>query len=112
MVIYHYTYEGCRPLGTDNYWESATCRLQLDSNGNLPTQFSVCRGSLITGKPGQLGKASNFFNQDDLVITKCDSNDIKFRVPGGTVSECGRGRLRLEEPDLTGRAGKALREGD
>ncbi len=102
MVIFHYTYEGCMPMGSDNYWESGTCRLQLDHNGNLPTQFSVCRGALITGKPGQIGKAGNFFNQDDLVITKCDSNDIKFQVPSGTVSECSRLKLRLPELEQSG----------
>jgi hypothetical protein len=60
MLIYHYTYQGCLPFeGTDNYWESATCRLQLDHNGNLPTQFSVCRGSLIIGKP-TVGNAGTF----------------------------------------------------
>jgi hypothetical protein len=30
FVIFHYTYEGCRPLGSENYHESATCRLELD----------------------------------------------------------------------------------
>jgi hypothetical protein len=100
MVIFHYTYEGCMPLGSDNYYESGTCRLQLDHNGNLPTQFSVCRGALITGKPGLAGKAGNFFNHDDLVITKCDSNDIKFQVPSGTVSECWTElRMRLQSFD-------------
>ena len=99
MVIYHYTYEGCMPLGSDNYYESGTCQLQLDHNGNLPTQFSVCRGTVITGKPGQVGKVGNFFYTDDLVITKCDSNDIKFRVPGGTISECRGLKLRLQSPD-------------
>ena len=96
MVIFNYTYDACRPLGSNNYFESGTCRLQLDHNGNLPTQSSVCRGAVITGKPGQLGKAGNFFNQDDLVITKCDSNSLEFRVPGGLLSECGTGRLRLQ----------------
>jgi hypothetical protein len=100
MVIFHYTYEGCRPLGRDNYFESGTCRLQLDQNGNLPTQFSVCRGALITGRPGLTGKAGNFFNHDDLVITKCDSNDIKFQVPSGSVSECWTElKLRLQSSE-------------
>jgi hypothetical protein len=99
MVIFHYTYEGCRPLGRDNYFESGTCRLQLNRDGNLPTQFSVCRGALITGRPGLVGKAGNFFNTDDLVITKCDSNDIKFQVPSGSVSECWT-ELKLRLPSL------------
>jgi hypothetical protein len=106
MVIFHYTYEGCMPLGGDNYYESGTCRLQLDNNGNLPTQFSVCRGALITGKPGQPGKAGNFFNHDDLVITKCDSDqDIRFQVPSGNVSECWTElRLRLQNSEQPGQS--------
>jgi hypothetical protein len=97
MVIFHYTYEGCLPLGSDNYFESGTCRLKLDPNGNLPTQFSRCRGALITGKPGQPGKVGNFANTDDLVITKCDSEtDINFQVPSGEVDECRDFKLRLQ----------------
>ena len=67
-----------------------------------PHRSSVCRGTVITGKPGQVGKVGNFFYTDDLVMTKCDSNDIKFRVPGGSISECRRGlKLRLQSPDQT-----------
>jgi len=101
MVIFHYTYDACRPLGRDNYFETGTCRLQLDRNGNLPTQFSVCRGAVIGGVSGQVGKVGNFFNQDDLVITKCDSDSLEFRVPGGLLSECfgDRGKLRLPSSD-------------
>jgi hypothetical protein len=88
------------PLGSDNYFESGTCRLQLSRNLGLPTGFSVCRGALVTGKPGQVGKAGNFFNHDDLVISTCDSNDIKFRVPDGTVAECWTElKLRLQSYD-------------
>ena len=97
MVLFHYTYEGCMPLGSDNYFESGTCRLQLNRDLGLPTQFSVCRGALITGKPGVSGKAGTFFNQDDLVITKCDSdNDINYQVPSGQVADCSQFKLRLQ----------------
>ena len=99
FVIYHYTYEGCRPLGSDNYFELGTCRLELSRDLGLPTGFSVCRGALVTGKPGQAGKAGNFFNHDDLVISSCDSNDIKYRVPDGLVSECWT-ELKLRTPKL------------
>jgi hypothetical protein len=95
MVIFHYTYDACRPLGSNNYFESGTCRLMLDHNGNLPTQFSRCRGTLLTGKPGQIGKVGNFANTDDLVITKCDTNnDINFQVPSGVVDDCREFKLR------------------
>ena len=100
FVIYHYTYEGCMPLGGDNYFESGTCRLELSRSLGLPTGFSVCRGALVTGKPFQVGKAGNFFNHDDLVISSCDSNDIKFRVPDGLVAECWTElKLRLPSSD-------------
>jgi hypothetical protein len=42
-IVYHYTYDGC----TGNYFESGTCRLQLNGDGqhpgDLPTGGSTCR---------------------------------------------------------------------
>ena len=99
FVIFHYTYDACIPLSGGNYFESATCRLELSRDLRLPTTYSVCRGALITGIPGQTGKAGNFSNTDDLVISSCDSNDIKFRVPDGTISECSGFGLRLQNSD-------------
>jgi hypothetical protein len=104
FVIFHYTYEGCMPLGSDNYFESGTCRLQLSRDLGLPTAFSACRGAVLSGKPGQAGKVGNFFYTDDLVITSCDSNDIKFRVPDGEISECNGFGLRLQNSDQPGRS--------
>ena len=80
FVIFHYTYDACMPLGSNNYFESATCRLQLSRDLGLPTAFSHCRGTVTSGKPGEVGKVGNFYYTDDLVISSCDSNDIKFRV--------------------------------
>ena len=100
MVIFHYTYDACRPLGRENYFESGTCRLGLDRNGNLPSQFSRCRGTFLMGRPGQVGRVGNFANQDDLVMTKCDTNaDINFQVPSGAVDECRefRGRQSFDD---------------
>ena len=88
FVIFHYTYDACMPLGSNNYFESATCRLQLSRDLGLPTAFSHCRGTITSGKPGEVGKVDNFYYTDDLVISSCDSNDIKFRVPDGEISEC------------------------
>jgi hypothetical protein len=100
FVIFHYTYDACIPFGSDNYFESGTCRLELSRDLGLPTAFSVCRGAVITGKPGQAGKVGNFGPYtDDLVISSCDSNDIKFRVPDGTISECRGSKLRLQSSD-------------
>ena len=80
FVIFHYTYDACMPLGSNNYFESATCRLQLSRDLGLPTAFSHCRGTVTSGKPGEVGKVGNFYYTDDLVISSCDSNDIKFRA--------------------------------
>lgn len=96
FVIFHYTYDACMPLGSNNYFESATCRLQLSRDLGLPTAFSHCRGTITSGKPGEVGKVDNFYYTDDLVISSCDSNDIKFRVPDGEISECRGFGLRLQ----------------
>jgi len=96
FVIFHYTYDACMPLGSNNYFESATCRLQLSRDLGLPTAFSHCRGTVTSGKPGEVGKVDNFYYTDDLVISSCDSNDIKFRVPDGEISECRGFGLRLQ----------------
>ena len=99
FVIFHYTYDACMPLGSNNYFESATCRLQLSRDLGLPTAFSHCRGTVTSGKPGEVGKVGNFYYTDDLVISSCDSNDIKFRVPDGEISECRGLGLRLQNSD-------------
>ena len=99
FVIFHYTYDACMPLGSNNYFESATCRLQLSRDLGLPTAFSHCRGTITSGKPGEVGKVDNFYYTDDLVISSCDSNDIKFRVPDGEISECRGFGLRLQNSD-------------
>jgi hypothetical protein len=89
-------------LGSNNYFESATCRLQLSRDLGLPTAFSHCRGTVTSGKPGEVGKVGNFYYTDDLVISSCDSNDIKFRVPDGEISECRGLGLRLQNSDQLG----------
>ena len=61
--------------------------------------FSHCRGTVTSGKPGEVGKVGNFYYTDDLVISSCDSNDIKFRVPDGEISECRGFGLRLQNSD-------------
>jgi len=102
FVIFHYTYDACMPLGSNNYFESATCRLQLSRDLGLPTAFSHCRGTVTSGKPGEVGKVGNFYYTDDLVISSCDSNDIKFRVHDGEISECRGLGLRLQNSDQLG----------
>jgi hypothetical protein len=111
FVIFHYTYDACIPFRGGNYFESGTCRLQLSRDLGLPTAYSVCRGALITGIPGQVGNAGNFSNTDDLVISSCDSNDIKFRVPDGTISECFGFGLRLQSSDQPSRSPEQPKSG-
>jgi len=41
FVIFHYTYDACMPLGSNNYFESATCRLQLSRDLGLPTRSAT-----------------------------------------------------------------------
>jgi hypothetical protein len=70
-VIFHYTYDGC--LGPASYFESATCRLQLQ-NGNLPTTFGSCRGTA-----NQSG-----FVDDSAILQSCDN----VQVPNDTAALC------------------------
>jgi hypothetical protein len=74
-MIYHYTYDGC--LGPNRYFESATCRLQL-RDGNVPTTFGGCRGTVNnTG-----------FTDDSLVAEFCNGEDVALRVPNDLPALC------------------------
>jgi hypothetical protein len=72
-IIFHYTYDGC----TANYFESATCALQIQ-NGNLPTVSSSCRGT-ANGSP--------FQEVNDAVLEPCEVTAI----PGGGGGRCTGG---------------------
>jgi hypothetical protein len=76
-VIFHYTYDAC--IGhPGSYFESATCRLQLN-NGNLPTTSSSCRGKVNNGD----------FADSTLKLWSCDAdNDVSLRVPNDTPALC------------------------
>ena len=76
-LIYHYTYDACigRP---GSYFESATCRLQLN-NGNLPTTFASCRGKVNNGD----------FADTTLKLWSCNADtDVSLRVPNDTAALC------------------------
>ena len=76
-VVFHYTYDAC--VGhPGSYFESATCRLQLN-NGNLPTTSSSCRGKVNNGD----------FTDSTLKLWSCDAdNDVSLRVPNDTAALC------------------------
>jgi hypothetical protein len=77
-IVFHYTYDAC--IGPGHYFESATCRLQIQ-NGDLPTVSSTCRGTLADG--------SGFFEVDDAKLEYCDG--AKFPVLGGGGGQCFAG---------------------
>jgi hypothetical protein len=79
-VILHYSYEAC--MGPESYFESGTCRLQLD-NGNLPTTGSSCRGTYVGAT-----SVGQFHNDNDAVLEPCEGNDVNWRVPNDPASLC------------------------
>jgi hypothetical protein len=87
-IIFHYTYDAC--IGPGHYFESATCRLQIQ-NGDLPTVSSTCRGTLAGG--------SGFFEIDDAVLEYCDGT--KFPVLGGGGGQCFAGGFRHNRIEQT-----------
>jgi hypothetical protein len=87
-LVYHYTYDGC----TGDYFESGTCRLQLNE-GNLPTTSSTCR---IT-----LGGGVFYLEIDDLQIWTCDGSQGSLRVPGGGGGQCFAGGRRRSGPTVS-----------
>lgn len=72
-IVFHYTYNAC---GGD-YFESATCRIQLDDNNQ--TASSSCRGTLANG--------AAFRELNDAVIETCTG----LVVPGGGGAACWGG---------------------
>jgi hypothetical protein len=76
--ILHYSYHSAFPLRSsiDSYFESGFCRFQFHARP-LPAPGG-CRGTVVTGKVGQVGRASSF--RQGATIFKCD-----VKVPGGVV---------------------------
>jgi hypothetical protein len=88
-IIFHYTYNGC----ASNYFESATCRIQLDDSNRATS--SSCRGTLANGSP--------FTEIDDAVIETCSG----IVIPGGGGAQCSGGfshRTGVAAPPTSGRA--------
>lgn len=99
-LVFQYTYDACS--GPGGYFESATCRIDLEiPSGNLPdqpsNQNSWCNGvyvSLSSNKSGPLTQ----FNDSSLKAWNCAGGP--FVVPGGGSTQCFARRLRAatEEP--------------
>jgi hypothetical protein len=92
-IIFHYTYNGC----SSDYFESATCRIQLDDRNR--TASSSCRGTLSSGTP--------FIENNDAVIEMCSGNII----PGGGGGQCSGGfshRTGVQVPPTSGRAARPI----
>jgi hypothetical protein len=90
-IIFHYTYNGC---GSD-YFESATCRIQLDDSNQ--TTSSSCRGTLSNG--------TAFRELNDAVIETCSG----LVIPGGGGAACWGGfshRTGAEVPPTSGGAAR------
>jgi hypothetical protein len=83
-ILFHYTYHSC--LGP-NYFESGTCRMQLDDNNNFVS--STCRGTFATN-----GGMSTFLVIDDGVVESCTG----IVVPGGGGGACFGSFFHLVPP--------------
>jgi hypothetical protein len=93
-IVFHYTYDAC--IGPGSYFESATCRLQLNNDGNFPTVSGVCRG-MLAGGSGPNHPLTAFLD-DTPKIDQCVAVD----VPGGGGGQCfagGKGFLHKELDD-------------
>jgi hypothetical protein len=86
-LVYHYTYNSC----VGSYFESATCRLELESNGDLPaqksnSQSSSCSGVAVNLMTGQSGPLGGWSYSNDLKAWNCSPGP--FAVPGGGGAQC------------------------
>ena len=77
-VVFQYTLDSCVGIAGSSYFESATCRLQLQDRG-LPTTSSSCRGT---------ANGSGFLAVDDAVLFSCSG----MTVPGGGGGQCVAGQ--------------------
>jgi hypothetical protein len=93
-LVFQYTYDACS--GPGGYFESATCRIDIGLNGDLPAakpsdQNSWCNGVYAGLAPNQSGSLTQF-NDHTLKVWSCTGGP--FAVPGGGSAQCFAGRLR------------------
>jgi hypothetical protein len=93
-LVFQYTYDACS--GPGGYFESATCRIDLEvPSGNLPNQpsnqNSWCNGVYVSLPSNQSGPLTQF-NDSTLKAWNCTGGP--FVVPGGGSAQCFARRLR------------------
>ena len=101
-LVFQYTYDAC--TGPGGYFESATCRIDLEvPSGNLPdkpsNQNSWCNGVYVSLPSNQSGPLTQF-NDSTLKAWNCTGGP--FVVPGGGSAQCFARRLRdrtVDPPD-------------
>lgn len=92
LLILQYTYTAC--AGPGSYFESATCRIRLLDQGDLPrepdpNQVSRCNGVYADPQTGNTGPLIQF---TDSTLKAWNCNNFP-EVPGGDVVACfPRGR--------------------
>jgi hypothetical protein len=91
-IVFHYTYDAC--VGPGSYFESATCRHQLNNANDLPTASGFCRGMYSTGSGPNLTLTS--FLDPSLKIWQCTGE----AVPGGGGGQCFAGRKGFSHKEL------------
>jgi hypothetical protein len=75
VLVYHYVFNGC----ATPYFESATCRIRLEDQGDLPSdragaftrQTSSCSGVVSGMAPGQTSPLRGFSYSNDLKAWNC-----------------------------------------
>jgi hypothetical protein len=101
-LVFQYTYDSC--TGPGSYFESATCRFDLEKNGDLPSQkpasqTSTCNGVFVGLLPGQSGQLRQF---SDTTLKAWNCTPGAFAVPGGGGAQCfGRGLFSHPTGDET-----------
>jgi hypothetical protein len=86
-LVYQYSFSAC----TSPYFETATCRIELDINSQLPGQKPASQSSSCTGvyagmAPGQSSPLGAFSYLDDLKAWNCAAGP--FAVIDGGGSTC------------------------
>jgi hypothetical protein len=107
-VVFQYTYDACS--GPGSYFESATCRININSSSGggvigLPTedpgsekQPSYCNGVYTGLGPNQAGPLRQFTDQ---TLRVWDCTNANYHVPGGPITDCNGHRVGRRSFDPT-----------
>jgi hypothetical protein len=85
-LVYHYVFSGC----ISEYFEAATCRLDLELQGDLPSskpasQPSSCTGVYAGMAPGQSSPLHGFSYLNDLKAWNCTPGPFAVIDGGGAT---------------------------